>query len=153
MLVTASQGRTINPRTTSRRLICASASAASDPPTARLGHFGEPRLNLALKFHWPIGLDIHFSAIRGQSRAGILLYLTAIASLLDIPLDRKKSENKTHRKHKMPSIKVDPFTVDIPEAEVARLKRKLVDTRLPEQEIVPGAGDAYGTSTCTLQNI
>lgn len=53
----------------------------------------------------------------------------------------------------MSSIKVDPFTVDIPEAEVARLKRKLVDTRLPEQEIVPGAGDGYGTSTCTLQKI
>lgn len=37
-----------------------------------------------------------------------------------------------------------PFKVDIPRAEVDRLKRKLKDTRLPPKEIVPGAGDKYG---------
>ncbi|GKZ26481.1 hypothetical protein AbraIFM66951_003625 [Aspergillus brasiliensis] len=45
----------------------------------------------------------------------------------------------------MSSIQIDPLVIDVPEAEVARLKRKLVDTRLPEHEMVPGAGDVYGT--------
>lgn len=45
----------------------------------------------------------------------------------------------------MHPIEIDPFTIQISESEVARLKRKLVDTRLPEHEIVAGAGDAYGT--------
>lgn len=45
-----------------------------------------------------------------------------------------------------------PFKVDIPRSEVDRLKRKLQDTRLPPQEIVPGAGNKYGmlSKTCTF---
>ncbi|KAK5070993.1 hypothetical protein LTS08_000645 [Lithohypha guttulata] len=39
------------------------------------------------------------------------------------------------------------FKVDIPRAEVDRLLRKLKDTRIPTQEIVPGAGSDYGIST------
>ena len=48
----------------------------------------------------------------------------------------------------MSLITVSSFKVDIPEAEVARLKQKLLDTRIPGQAIVPGAGDAYGAYTC-----
>jgi len=41
---------------------------------------------------------------------------------------------------------VRPFKVDIPRTEVDRLLRKLKDTRIPTQEIVPGAGSDYGIS-------
>jgi len=45
---------------------------------------------------------------------------------------------------------IRPFRVDIPRAEVDRLLRKLGDTRIPTQDIVPGAGSDYGiTSTWT----
>lgn len=37
-----------------------------------------------------------------------------------------------------------PFDPSIPKDEVARLFRKLADTRLPEIPIVPDAGDDYG---------
>lgn len=36
------------------------------------------------------------------------------------------------------------FKVDVPKAEVDRLIRKLKDTRIPTQDIVPGAGSDYG---------
>lgn len=39
---------------------------------------------------------------------------------------------------------ITPFRVDVPEAEVERLKRKLQDTRLPPRPIVPDAGTKYG---------
>ena len=39
---------------------------------------------------------------------------------------------------------IKPFQVDIPQAEVDRLKRKLADHRFPPKEIVPNAGDRYG---------
>ena len=46
----------------------------------------------------------------------------------------------------MAASDIHPFRVDIPKAEVDRLKRKLDDTRLPPREIVPGAGEKYGMS-------
>ncbi|KAL4955673.1 Alpha/Beta hydrolase protein [Aspergillus filifer] len=46
----------------------------------------------------------------------------------------------------MAASDIHPFKVDIPKAEVDRLKRKLDDTRLPPREIVPGAGESYGPS-------
>ncbi|KAL2851324.1 Alpha/Beta hydrolase protein [Aspergillus pseudodeflectus] len=39
---------------------------------------------------------------------------------------------------------IKPFQVDIPKAEVDRLKGKLNDTRLPGRSIVPDAGTNYG---------
>lgn len=42
------------------------------------------------------------------------------------------------------SVDIQPFTIDIPAEEVERMKRKLRDTRIPQNEIVPGAGDDYG---------
>lgn len=42
-------------------------------------------------------------------------------------------------------MSVKPFKVDVSTGEVARLKRKLQETRLPDVEIVPDAGDNYGT--------
>ncbi|OQO12941.1 hypothetical protein B0A48_02405 [Cryoendolithus antarcticus] len=44
----------------------------------------------------------------------------------------------------MSSADIIPFKVDIPKAEIDRLKRKLKDTRLPPKPIVPDAGDKYG---------
>ncbi|KAF7195920.1 putative epoxide hydrolase [Pseudocercospora fuligena] len=44
----------------------------------------------------------------------------------------------------MSSEEIKSFKVDIPQAEVDRLKRKLKDTRLPPREIVPDAGSKYG---------
>lgn len=41
-------------------------------------------------------------------------------------------------------MSIKPFKVDISAEEAARFKRKLQETRLPETEIVPGAGDDYG---------
>lgn len=41
-------------------------------------------------------------------------------------------------------MSIRPFKVDVPDDEIARLKRKLQDTRLPKREIVPDAGDDYG---------
>jgi hypothetical protein len=40
---------------------------------------------------------------------------------------------------------IKPFQVDIPKAEVDRLKGKLNDTRLPGRSIVPDAGTNYGS--------
>lgn len=40
---------------------------------------------------------------------------------------------------------IKPFDPNIPKDEVDRLFRKLTDTRLPEQSIVPDAGWDYGT--------
>lgn len=42
------------------------------------------------------------------------------------------------------SEEIIPFRVDIPKAEVDRLKRKLQDTRLPPKPVVPDAGSKYG---------
>lgn len=42
---------------------------------------------------------------------------------------------------------IRPFRIDIPKAEVDRLSRKLKDTRIPIQDIVPGAGSDYGITT------
>ncbi|KIW69716.1 hypothetical protein PV04_05576 [Phialophora macrospora] len=39
---------------------------------------------------------------------------------------------------------ISPFKIDIPKHEVDRLKRKLQDTRLPKESIVPEAGSDYG---------
>ena len=57
---------------------------------------------------------------------------------------------------------IRPFKIDFSDDEVARLKRKLQDTRLPTEEIVPNAGDDYGEAfslslaepycTCTNQD-
>lgn len=44
----------------------------------------------------------------------------------------------------MAQFTLSPFKVDVSNEEVARLKRKLLDTRIPKQEIVPGAADDYG---------
>lgn len=43
------------------------------------------------------------------------------------------------------SKKIKSFDPNIPKDEVDRLFRKLKDTRLPEQPIVPDAGWDYGT--------
>jgi len=42
---------------------------------------------------------------------------------------------------------IRPFKVDIPEVDVVRLLRKLKDTRIPTEDIVPGAGSDYGITT------
>jgi hypothetical protein len=44
------------------------------------------------------------------------------------------------------SEEITPFDPTIPQEEVDRLFRKLVDTRLPTQPIVPDAGEDYGLS-------
>ncbi|KAF9887738.1 hypothetical protein FE257_009691 [Aspergillus nanangensis] len=44
----------------------------------------------------------------------------------------------------MTDITISPYSIDIPLEEVHRLRRKLLDTRLPDQPIVPGAGNDYG---------
>ncbi|KIV82026.1 hypothetical protein PV11_04167 [Exophiala sideris] len=41
-------------------------------------------------------------------------------------------------------METSSFEIDVPDAEVARLKRKLQDTRVPTHPIVPGAGGDYG---------
>lgn len=40
-----------------------------------------------------------------------------------------------------------PFKVDIAKAEVDRLIKKLEETRIPTEDIVPGAGEDYGVSS------
>jgi hypothetical protein len=52
------------------------------------------------------------------------------------------------------SKEIKSFDPNIPKGEVDRLFRKLKDTRLPEQPIVPGAGWDYGNVdfTSTLMN-
>jgi hypothetical protein len=42
--------------------------------------------------------------------------------------------------------KITPFDPTIPQSEVDRLFRKLADTKLPTQPIVPDAGEDYGPS-------
>jgi hypothetical protein len=37
-----------------------------------------------------------------------------------------------------------PFTIHIPDENLARLRRKLEDTLLPEEDVVLGAGWDYG---------
>ncbi|KAI8935613.1 hypothetical protein NX059_007142 [Plenodomus lindquistii] len=49
------------------------------------------------------------------------------------------------------SVKVHPFTVDIPQQEIIRLKEKIESTRLPILPIVPEAGDAYGACPSNVQ--
>jgi hypothetical protein len=39
---------------------------------------------------------------------------------------------------------ITPFHVNIAPEEAQRLKRKLADTRIPQQPIVAGAADDYG---------
>ncbi|KAF2094625.1 alpha/beta-hydrolase [Rhizodiscina lignyota] len=48
---------------------------------------------------------------------------------------------------------IKPFKVDIPQAEVDRLYQKLRDTRVPTQDIVPGAGSDYGFTTEWATNL
>ena len=43
------------------------------------------------------------------------------------------------------SVKIEPFKIGILHSEVERMKRKLRDTRIPQDPIVPDAGDDYGT--------
>lgn len=50
----------------------------------------------------------------------------------------------TLHSYKMTSPEIREFTVKIPRERGERLKRKPRDTRLPGQEIVPGAGTQYG---------
>ena len=45
------------------------------------------------------------------------------------------------------SSKIRPFKVDIPDDEVERYYRKIKDTRVPTQDIVPRAGTDYGFTT------
>jgi hypothetical protein len=47
------------------------------------------------------------------------------------------------------SEEIKPFDPSIPQEEVDRLFRKLADTRLPQQPIVPDAGEDYGTPTAS----
>lgn len=51
------------------------------------------------------------------------------------------------KKDTMSEIK--PFDPSIPQEEVDRLFRKLKDTRLPDDPIVPDAGDDYGRFKCS----
>ena len=44
----------------------------------------------------------------------------------------------------MPSDAITPFRVKIPSSEQDRLKERLLSTRYPKHEVVPGAGDDYG---------
>lgn len=44
---------------------------------------------------------------------------------------------------------IQEFKIDVLPQEVERLKRKLNDARLPEREIVPGAGKHYGERPST----
>ena len=48
---------------------------------------------------------------------------------------------------------IRPFKVDIPKAEVDRLLRKLKDTRIPTEDIVPGAGEDYGISSTWIKTM
>jgi hypothetical protein len=49
--------------------------------------------------------------------------------------------------------KITPFDPNIPQPEVDRLFRKLGDTRLPTQPIVPDAGEEYGPSLEWVQKL
>ena len=51
------------------------------------------------------------------------------------------------------SVNIRPFTIDVPATEVERMKRKLTDSRIPQQEIVPGAGDDYGEPLAALGSL
>lgn len=42
------------------------------------------------------------------------------------------------------SIEIRSTSIDAPPEEIERMKRKLRDTRIPQKEIVPGAGEDYG---------
>jgi len=48
---------------------------------------------------------------------------------------------------------IRPFKVDVPKSEVDRLLRKLKDTRIPTQEIVPGAGSDYGVTVDWIRSM
>ena len=45
------------------------------------------------------------------------------------------------------SQQIEPFKIQIPEAEVERYHRKIKDTRVPSKDIVPDAGSDYGFTT------
>ena len=45
----------------------------------------------------------------------------------------------------MSKIAISPYRVDVPLEEIHRLRRKLLDTRIPSEPIVPDAGNNYGT--------
>ena len=47
----------------------------------------------------------------------------------------------------MTDTEIKPFSVDIPQAEVERLHKKLKDIRPPVKDVVPQAGKDYGFST------
>lgn len=53
----------------------------------------------------------------------------------------------------MSSEQIRPFDPTIPQEEVDRLFRKLKDTRLPSQPIVPDAGEDYGPSLEWIQKL
>ena len=42
-------------------------------------------------------------------------------------------------------MEITPFKIDVPKEDIDRLKRKLQDTRIPTDPIVPHAGSDYGT--------
>lgn len=42
------------------------------------------------------------------------------------------------------SVNIKPFKIEVSADEVNRMKRKLRDTRIPQNPIVPDAGDDYG---------
>jgi hypothetical protein len=46
-----------------------------------------------------------------------------------------------------------PFTIHIPDENLARLRRKLEDTLFPEEDVVPGAGWDYGMDLAWLKDM
>lgn len=42
------------------------------------------------------------------------------------------------------TMSIRPFLIDVSDAEIERLQRKLQDTRIPQMPIVPNAGEDYG---------
>ena len=53
----------------------------------------------------------------------------------------------------MSSDEIKPFKVDIPPAEQDRLRDKLLSTRHPKHEVVPGAGSDYGLPQAWAQEM
>lgn len=51
------------------------------------------------------------------------------------------------------TAKITSFKIDVPDAEVARLHRKLEDTRIPARPIVPDAGKDYGPEIGWFQRL
>jgi hypothetical protein len=47
---------------------------------------------------------------------------------------------------------ITSFKINVPPTEVKRFEEKLAATRLPDHEIVPGAGGDYGESSTTADS-